>query len=462
MVRQSTCRRSFLRAAGGVALASSAPAWLARDVRAGPADGRTVALMRAAAEPLPELGSATFGHLFDRFADAQVVLLGEETHGTSEFYRARAAITERLVKQHGFTIVAAEADWPEAAKIDRYIRHGRPLPPVETMFSRFPSWMWRNEEVWAMAERLRAHNATVADPEARAGFYGLDLYSLRPSSAAVLAYLDEVDPGAAALAREHYACLQNDGFAYARLSRGPDFQSCEGRVGAVLDGLLAGRDDYLSYGPERFFDAAQNARVVAGAEQYYRRMDEGRNTTWNLRDQHMFDTLVRLLKERGPGAKAVVWAHNSHIGNAAATDMGRRGQFNIGELCREHFGDRAVAIGFGTDRGTVAAASHWDRPMEVKEVRPAHPESYGALCRETGLPASLLDVRAEGRDELRDVLSEPRLERFIGVIYRPETELVSHYSRAELARQFDAYVWFEQTRAVRAIAAGAGQQGRAI
>ena len=408
------------------------------------------AILGAYCEPLPSPDEAErFGAFFERFADAKVVLLGEASHGTAQFYRARAAISRRLIEKHGFNIVAVEADWPDAARIDRHVRFKAHEPSPDEVFSRFPAWMWRNVEVHDFVEWLRAYNVT-RHAAARTEFRGLDIYSLRSSIAAVLAYLDRVDPDEAKAARRRYGCLtpwQEDpagyGLSAIQLGQSP----CEDAVVAELRALLDKRLAYIRRDGESFSDAAQNARVVRAAEFYYRLMYRSARESWNLRDRHMFDTLVRLLDRRGPDARAIVWAHNSHIGNAAATAMGWQGEFNIGESCRAAFGDQAVLIGFGTDRGTVAAASDWDGPMEVKKVLPARADSHERVFRQTRIPSSLTDWRT-GKSELRGILSRPRLERAIGVVYRPETELASHYFQAVLADQFDAYVWFEETCAV--------------
>src|SRR6266566_3845663 len=399
--------------------------------------------------PSPEHSEA-FGAFFDRFGDARVVLLGEATHGTSEFYRARAAITQRLIVDHGFNIVAVEADWPDAARIDRYVRHLAPAREARPAFQRFPSWMWRNEEVLAFLDWLRLHNEKLP-AERRAAFRGLDVYSLGASIEAVLRYLDRVDPQAARTARRRYGCLtpwQDEPAEYGRAVTLGEKDPCEDQVAEELNELLAHRLEYIRNDGEAFFDAAQNARIVRTAERYYRVMYRRTAESWNLRDRHMFDTLRGLLRAGGDAAKAVVWAHNSHIGNAAATAMGWHGEFNIGELSRTAYGDDAVLIGFGTDRGTVAAADDWDGPMKIKTVRPAHRDSYERLCRDSGVSRFLVDLRQGRSAELRSSLLYPRLERAIGVIYRPETELASHYFEASLPRQFDAYLWFEQTRAV--------------
>lgn len=407
-------------------------------------------LIAAAAEPLPDLDDPAFGALFDRWGDRRVVLLGEASHGTSEFHRARAAITRRLVERHGFTIIAVEADWPDAAAIDRHVRHRPAGGASEPPFRRFPTWMWRNTDVAAFVDWLRAHNAATPEEE-RAGFHGLDIYNMSGSIAAVLAYLDEADPEAARVARERYGCLtpwQGEPATYGRAALSRGYAECEAAVIAQCRALLDKQLEQAT-GDGELFDAAQNARLVASAERYYRIMYYGGAESWNLRDTHMFETLGNLLDARGEDAKAVVWAHNSHIGDARHTDMGQvRDELNIGQLCRERFGDAAALIGFGTHAGTVAAATDWDGDMEVKRVNPSRRDSYERLCHDAGVSRFLLDLSPGRHEALRRRLEEARLERFIGVIYRPDTERWSHYSEACLPRQFDAWVWFDETEAV--------------
>lgn len=414
-----------------------------------------IALQHAAEDLPPPEHVEAFGARFERYGDASVVLLGEATHGTSEFYRARAAISRHLIQNCGFNILAVEADWPDAARIDRFVRHFPPTPSKERAFDRFPSWMWRNIEVLEFVDWLRAYNEQRSHDD-RVEFRGLDIYSLRASIGAVLHYLDRVDPGAAAEARQRYGCLtpwQSDPARYGhRAAMGGE--TCETAVRDQLMELLERRLEYAARDGETFFDAAQNARIVRAAEQYYRIMYEGSRESWNLRDRHMFDTLRTLVQHRGPKAKAIVWAHNSHIGNAAATSMGWEGEFNIGELCRMAYGEQLVSIGFGTDSGTVAAASDWDSPMEVKNVRLARQDSYEYLFRRAGHARSLTDWRNHSRADLKEILSEPRLQRAIGVVYRPDTELLSHYFKAVLGEQFDSYVWFETSRAVTPLPIG--------
>jgi protein-L-isoaspartate(D-aspartate) O-methyltransferase len=409
-------------------------------------------LLREVAEPIAlEPEAAEVEALLDRIGDARVVCLGEATHGTSEFYALRAEITRALVRSRGFTIVAAEADWPDAARIHRYVK-GLPAAAVPEWraFARFPQWMWRNHEALAFVEWLREWNVGHAP----AGFYGLDLYSLYRSIHLVLEYLDRVDATAGRIARERYAGLmpwEGDPATYGRAVVTGRYRDCEDEVVAMLRDLLSRELDYAARDGEHFLDAVGNARVVANAEAYYRVMYYGGSASWNLRDQHMFETLEGLLRFHGPDARAVLWEHNSHLGDAAATEMAARGELNVGHLCRQRFGDRAYLVGFGTDHGTVAAAHDWDGPMHVMSVRPSHPQSYERLCHESGVPAFCLPLRAPRRTEVRDELMPPRLERAIGVVYRPETEMQSHYFHAVLPRQFDEWIWFDETHAVRPV-----------
>ncbi|MDB6444408.1 erythromycin esterase family protein [Pseudomonas sp. 21TX0197] len=424
-------------------------------------DGKTViaSLLRRYAEPLPDPDSPEFAPMFDRYADARVVMIGEASHGTSDFYRLRAAITRRLIERHGFNIVAVEADWPDAGHLDRYVRGLAPSAWKRHIFSRFPTWMWRNTDVRAFAHWLHRYNQRLA-PDNRVEFRGLDIYSLRNSIHEVLAYLERVDPRLAQEARRRYGCLtpwQDEPALYGHFVERDGLMPCENAVVEQLNTLLAERLAGLVKDDEAFFNAAQNARVVQAAEHYYRAIYRGSTTSWNLRDQHMFDTLQALLEHRGPQAKAVVWAHNSHIGNAAATEMGWQGQFNIGQLCRNTHGHDAVLIGMGTDRGQVAAADDWDGDMLIKDIRPSRPDSWEHQFLETGIAVSLTDWRDPRRTELRHALSKPLLQRAIGVIYRPETERHSHYFEAVLAEQFDAMIWVEQTQPVTALALPEGQ-----
>lgn len=413
-------------------------------------------LVAESAEPFASIDNVELGPLLERIGDCSTVLLGEATHGTSEFYRMRDRITRALIVEHGFSAIAVEADWPDAARIDRFVR-GRPSvgAPFEP-FERFPTWMWRNREVGELVGWLRAHNAALDGNGVQVSFHGLDLYSLYTSRAEVLAYLDRMDPEAAAVARRRYSCLspwQHDPAEYGRAVVSGRFAGCEDGVVATLSDLLRRRLDYATDSGDEFIDAAQSAVIVANAERYYRVIYSGSRASWNLRDQHMFETLKVIRAARGPGAKVVVWEHNSHVGDASATEMGARGEHNVGLLCRREYGDDAFLVGFGSDHGTVAAATDWGGPMHVKSVRPSHPDSYERTCHDTGIPAFFLHLRDPRRDELREELAQPRLERAIGVIYRPETELQSHYFQASLPDQFDEYVWMDETTAVHPLPA---------
>jgi erythromycin esterase-like protein len=409
---------------------------------------RAVPVLRAHAIPLPDPDEPDFAASLDSLGAARVVLLGEATHGTAEFYRARAAITRHLIERHGFTAVAIEGDWPDAAQVHAFVRGRAVDAAAGPAFARFPTWMWRNQEVAAFVGWLRRWNEQAAAPGREVGFHGLDLYSMGASIEAVLRYLDEADPAAAREARANYRCLtpwMRNPSGYGRAALCPGFATCEAKALAALRTLLERRLELVGRDGTAFFDAAQNARLVANAERYYRAMYQGSRESWNLRDRHMFETLQLVLEAR-PGTRAVVWAHNSHIGDARATEMGRSGELNLGQLCREALGGDARLVGFGTDRGTVAAADDWDEPVRIKRVRPSLPGSVERACHDTGLPRFHLPIT--GSDEVRDALRRDLLERAIGVVYRPETERWSHYFAASVGDQFDHYLWFDDTRAV--------------
>jgi protein-L-isoaspartate(D-aspartate) O-methyltransferase len=305
---------------------------------------------------------------------------------------------------------------------------------------------------------LRDYNKRYSSPDKAVGFFGLDLYSLYSSINSVISYLQEVDPELAVIARKRYGCLtpwETDPATYGASALTGRHKGCEQEVVEMLNSLMHKRLDYAQKDGRRFLDAVSNARLVKNAEQYYRIMYEGSTESWNFRDQHMFETLKNLLDFHGPGSRAVVWEHNSHIGDAAATEMGARGEINVGYLCRKHFGDDAYLIGFGTHHGTVAAASDWGAPMEIKTVRPSHPDSYERLCHDSGLNAFMLPLGDQKQRVVKELM-RPRLERAIGVIYRPETEVASHYFNAALPLQFNEYIWFDETRAVDALGPEAG------
>jgi erythromycin esterase-like protein len=397
--------------------------------------------------------------LIDQIGDARFVLLGEASHGTHEFYYERAQITKRLITEHGFTAVAVEADWPDAYRVNRYVRGvSDDVYAIDALedFRRFPTWMWRNTDVVEFVEWLRAHNDALPPGTTKVGFYGLDLYSLRASMEAVLRYLETVDPDAAKLARARYACFDHfgeDTQVYGFLTSSGLAKSCETEVVSQLVELQRQATEYARrdgrVAEDELFYAEQNARLVKNAEAYYRSMFLEQVSSWNLRDRHMVETiqaLVAHLDRQGGRAKVAVWEHNSHLGDARATEMGQRGELNVGQLIRERYGRDAVLVGFTTHHGTVTAASDWGAPAERKRVRPALAGSYEALFHDTSIPCFLLILRDGG--EATAGLRDPRLERAIGVIYRPETERGSHYFWARLQDQFDAVLHFDETRAV--------------
>jgi protein-L-isoaspartate(D-aspartate) O-methyltransferase len=412
-------------------------------------------LIASSCEKFTDIDSVDLEPLLERIGSARVVLIGEASHGTSEFYRMRARITRELISSKQFSFVAIEGDWPDAARIDHYARHASHPPSEWLAFARFPVWMWRNRETRDFVDWLREHNTGLA-PARRAAFHGLDLYSLHSSIRAVLDYLDAVDPHTAQIARLRYGCLtpwQSDPATYGHAALTGKYRSCEASVLAVLKDLRRNEQLYAEHDGERLLDATQNALLVTNAEQYYRVMYYGSRASWNLRDRHMFDTLTNLLQHHGDSSRGIVWAHNSHIGDARATDMSKRDELNIGQLCRQEFGSDAYSIGFGTHCGTVAAASDWGGPMFTKDVRPSLERSYERLFHESGVSQFLLPLRRADSAEVHKALLASRLERAIGVIYRPETELQSHYFQAVLSEQFDEYIWFDKTRAVTPLAA---------
>jgi erythromycin esterase-like protein len=390
---------------------------------------------------------------------ARFCLLGEATHGTHEFYRERAEITKRLIKEQGFTAVAVEADWPDAFRVNRYVRglsDDRNANEALGGFKRFPTWMWRNTVVLDFVEWLRDYNSSLSEDATKVGFYGLDLYSLYTSIEAVLGYLNKVDPAAAQRARYRYSCFEHfaeDTQVYGYAASFGLSESCEREVIEQLIELRRQAADYASrdgrVAQDEFFFAEQNARLVLNAERYYRSMFRGRVESWNLRDRHMAETLGALvthLNAQGQTAKIAVWEHSSHLGDARATYMADYGELNVGQLVRQQYGNDARLIGLTTYTGTVTAASEWDGPAERKRVRPALDESYEALFSQTGETNFLLMLREDRR--LANVLREPRLERAIGVIYLPQTERQSHYFDARLSDQFDAVIHFDETRAL--------------
>lgn len=418
--------------------------------------------LRQAVRPLTG-GLDDYDPLLRRIGDARFVLIGEASHGTHEFYRERAVLTKRLIVEKGFDAVAVEADWPDAYRVNRYVRGESADADAEEAlrgFERFPTWMWRNADVLDFVGWLRAHNDAAGNDGRKVGFYGLDLYSLHASIEAVLSYLDHVDPKAALRARRRYECFDHsDAQEYGYAAELGLRSSCENEAIAQLielrksAALYAQRDGAKA--ADDFFFAEQNARLVRNAEEYYRGMFRGRVLSWNLRDRHMVETLEALLGHvstaRKPG-KIVVWAHNSHLGDARSTEMGVQGEWNVGQLMRERHGSQVYILGFSTYEGTVTAASAWHGATQRKVVRPALEESYEALFHRVGLPRFYLPL---GPGNSVSALQDPRLERAIGVVYLPESERQSHYFHASLPAQFDGLLHIDRTRAVEPLEKGA-------
>ncbi len=429
---------------------------LERARAAGDPEGELAALVAAAAEPFAEIDDAEVGPLIDRIASARVVMLGECTHGTAEFHRLRARITRILLEEHGFDAVCLEGDWPDVGTLDRRVRGRPPLGLRTPPFSRFPTWMWRNEEVESFVRWLEARNAD-RPPEDRVALHGLDLYSLHASIGAVIDFLEDRDPEAASEARELYACFapwERDPATYGRIAASGRMRGCADEVTTVLVELFRRRGRLMAGDGDELFDAERNATLVREAERYYRIMYEGSSDAWNLRDLHMLDTLEAVLAHHGDDAKLVVWAHDVHVGDAAGTEMGARQEVSLGGLARRSLGHDAVRlVGLGTDRGAVFAAEAWDGPGRVMTLRPSPPDGVGHLMHRTGIERFVLPLRPEHlASDVRRGLLESRLGRAIGVVYRPGTERASHGLRTVLPEQFDEYVWIDETRAITPLA----------
>jgi erythromycin esterase-like protein len=391
--------------------------------------------------------------LLQRIGSAPLVLIGEASHGTHDFYHERARITQRLIEEQNFTAVAVEADWPDALRVNRFVQGGEDDVDANSAlrgFERFPVWMWRNHDVMAFVSWLRGYNDALNPGQPKVGFYGLDLYSLYASIESVLQYLDRVDPEAGRRARYRYSCFEQfgeDTQAYGYAASFGLTKSCEeGAVRQLLEIQRAAASYAQKDGQpaaDEYFYAEQNARVIKDAEEYYRTMFQGRVSSWNLRDRHMaqtLDALVRHIESQRRPAKIVVWEHNSHVGDARATEMGRTGEFNVGQLARERYGDHAFLVGLTTYSGTVTAASEWGGPHYRKRVVPGLKHSYEELFHSAGMGSFLL--------LLQKTPLPPRLERAIGVIYMPQSERRSHYFMAEMSRQFDAVIHIDETSAV--------------
>jgi erythromycin esterase-like protein len=417
-------------------------------------------MLRAIADVAqPVTGAADdYDTLLELVDTKRFVLIGEASHGTHEFYRERARITRRLVDELGFNAIAVEGDWPDAYRVNRYVMGMSPDLHAEVAlrdFRRFPAWMWRNQDVVRFVEWLRARNDAHRHPATKARFFGLDLYSLRASMQAVVGYLDRIDPYEARRARERYSCFDHvggEGQAYGYALAYEAAIPCEDEVVAQLIELRRRAEAFLRrdgwIAEDELFFAEQNAIVVRDAEEYYQQMYRAEVSSWNLRDHHMAATLDALadhLERQFGVAKVVVWEHNSHVGDARATGMGTRGELNVGQLARQRYHGDCLLVGFATFDGHVTAASDWNGPAERKRVRPARSDSHEALLHGVGLPSFWVSTASP---TAAAVLRVPRLERAIGVIYRPETELQSHYFDARLADQFDVVIHQDHTHAL--------------
>lgn len=399
---------------------------------------------------------ASLDPLLDRIGDARIVLLGESTHGTSEYYLWRARITQRLIEEKGFSFVAVEGDWPDCYCVNRYVKGlpdaGQSAHSVLRTFARWPTWMWANWEAAALVEWLRRRNDARV-PEQRTGFYGLDVYSLWDSLAEVTRFLEQHHPDAVAAAYRAFDCFQPydaDVQAYARASQLVPL-SCERDVVDLLIETQRRAHETRYYGdPEAAFNAEQNARVAVGAEGYYRTMVEGGPESWNIRDRHMTDTLERLLQHHGAGSKAIVWEHNTHIGDAHATPMSDYGMVNVGQLIRErHDRDNVVLVGFGSHRGTVMAGRSWGAPMKRLTVYEASPESWEGVLHTRLGDDSLLIFDSTG--EARETFAEVRGHRAIGVVYDPYIDRSGSYVPTALSERYDAFIYLEETHALHPI-----------
>jgi erythromycin esterase-like protein len=424
-------------------------------------DSATVSGLAALSAMARDIAGEGLDPMVARAGQADFVLLGEATHGTREFYELRAAITRRLVFEHGFTVIALEADWPDALRLHHYISGAAGDPDAIAAlgdFERFPRWMWRNETMPPFLDALREWNRPLA--EGQVGIFGMDLYSLHASIHAVLAYLRKTDRTAERRARERYGCFDHFGHdpqQYGYFTERAGVADCEEEVIAQLAEMRRRYTKHRELADDDHFFALQHARVVADAESYYRAMYRGRDESWNLRDAHMTDIITELSRHfhhGGQAAKVVVWAHNSHLGDARATEMGRRGEWNLGQLLRETAAGKAYSIGFSTFAGTVTAAHDWDGPARRMAVRPALDGSYEEIFHRLGRRSFWLDLGAQ--DEGVAFLRQPRLQRAIGVIYRPQTERMSHYCECTLPDQFDAMIHIDRTHALRALDEGAG------
>jgi erythromycin esterase-like protein len=423
-----------------------------RSRRAEPTDAADLtAQVRALARPLRN--TTDLDPLLERIGSARFVLLGEASHGTAEYYTWRTEISRRLITEKGFSFIAVEGDWPDCYQINRYVKGlpnaGDNAREVLTAFQRWPTWMWANEEVAALAEWLRQHNAGQSEDN-KVGFYGLDVYSLWDSLYQVMGFLRNRDPKTLDAARKAFQCFEpygEDVQDYARATSWAD-ESCENEVVALLAEVRRSERKFPDAVREIHFNAEQNALVVKNAEHYYRTMVHGGPDSWNVRDRHMTETLERLVQHHGPQAKAIVWEHNTHIGDARFTDMADDGMVNVGQLVRERRGnDGVVLVGCGSYQGTVIAGRQWESPMQRMRVPPAQEGSWEEILHRTGAENKLLILNET--EPTRDLLRS-RGHRAIGVVYRPEYER-GNYVPTVLPRRYDAFLYLDETQALRPI-----------
>jgi erythromycin esterase len=403
---------------------------------------------------LPLGTSADLNPLMELVGDARFVLLGEATHGTSEFYGWRAAISQRLIRERGFSFLAVEGDWPDCYRVNRFVKLARSVSTDATevlhAFARWPTWMWANREVVELVSWLRAYNES-RDVDHRVGFYGLDVYSLWESMAAVIEYLEGIDPALARAARGAYSCFEPYDENPERYARAAALvpTSCEDEAVAVLKALRSRAPTFHSADPDEYFNVEQNALIARDAERYYRTMVRGGSDSWNARDYHMVDTLSRLATHHGRRSKGIVWEHNTHVGDARFTDMQGRGLVSVGQLMRErHANDGVVLVGFGTYRGTVIAGREWGLPMQRMVVPPASAGSWEDVLHRADIGDCLLRFDAATTASSISGLDARRPHRAIGVVYDPRAEAWGNYVPTILPRRYDAFLFVDESQAV--------------
>jgi erythromycin esterase len=392
--------------------------------------------------------TADLGPLFERIGDARIVMLGEASHGTHEYYTWRAQISKKLIAENGFNFIAVEGDWPDCYRINRFVKGYDSCASADQClkeFNRWPTWMWANWETAALAEWLKAYNAGKPNNE-RTGFYGLDVYSLWESMESIMTWLEKDDDDARRAAKNAFQCFEpyrkSEGQAYARASQFVP-ELCQAEVATLLKEIRLSAAQHKD--SESGFGAAQNAMIAVNAEKYYRAMIKGGPESWNIRDSHMQDTLDRLLELHGPDAKAIVWAHNTHIGDARATSMARNEMYNLGELSRKRYGSDVVLVGFGSYSGTVIAGESWGAPMQIMPVPEAEEDSWEYHLQEAGGGSKLLIT-----DDIKDVVEfqQPFGHRAIGVVYDPDYEHLGNFVPSVIPQRYDAFIYLEETQAL--------------